>query len=459
MGSHMIRAAGTTVLALSVIQFVAVRPAAAQQSPGPAERASRPITMEQAIDQALAANVSLAIADERAEIAAQGARGARSRLWPQLMAEAGYLRSTDPVVAFGTKLRRAEFSQRDFDVNQLNHPDAVEDWSADVAARWTLLDPRVWAGASVARHQARSARWSTRRTREATRLQTRVLYYRALHAMASLGAAQAAEAAARATYRTFRQRREQGLLTEADVLQAEAELSAAEAARTDAERARLDALQDLGQQLGWEPDTLPLPSDTLKAPEPLPEAGFEPQRRADLLGLSAAIEAADAAEREASLGLVPAVDVSAVYTKHAGGLFSSDATDWTVNVALRWTLFSGFGRFAGIQRTAAQRRIARLEYADAVRRAQRESEEAERAIAAARKGVEATANARSAAEAARDLMKRRFQEGLATATDLLQAEARARDMRNRAIAALAGYHIALARLEFVRSQTSPGMQR
>jgi outer membrane protein TolC len=280
-----------------------------------------------------------------------------------------------------------------------------------------------------------------------------------VHAAASLGAAEAAEAAARATHETFRQRREQGLLTEADVLQAEAELSAAEATRADAERARLDALQDLGQQLGWDPDTLPLPTDTLQAPEPLPEAPFEPERRADIRGLSAAIEAADAARRQASMELAPALEVSAVYVKHAGELFSSDATDWTVNVALRWTLFSGFGRFARIDRAAAERRIARLEYADAVRRARRESDGAERAVAAARRQVEATGHARSAAEAARDLMRRRFEQGLSTATDLLQAEARARDMRVRAIAALAGYHVALARLEFVRSQASPANPR
>jgi outer membrane protein TolC len=51
-------------------------------------------------------------------------------------------------------------------------------------------------------------------------------------------------------------------------------------------------------------------------------------------------------------------------------------------------------------------------------------------------------------------MRRRFDEGLATATDLLQAEARGTSMRQRAISALAGYYMAVARLDFVRSQTN-----
>ena len=51
-------------------------------------------------------------------------------------------------------------------------------------------------------------------------------------------------------------------------------------------------------------------------------------------------------------------------------------------------------------------------------------------------------------------MRRRFDEGLATATDLLQAEARATAMRQGAIDALANYHMAVARFDFVRSQSN-----
>ncbi len=51
-------------------------------------------------------------------------------------------------------------------------------------------------------------------------------------------------------------------------------------------------------------------------------------------------------------------------------------------------------------------------------------------------------------------MRRRFEEGLATAADLLQAEARATGMRERAITALANYHVAVANLEFVTSQVN-----
>jgi outer membrane protein TolC len=49
-------------------------------------------------------------------------------------------------------------------------------------------------------------------------------------------------------------------------------------------------------------------------------------------------------------------------------------------------------------------------------------------------------------------MKRRFEEGLATATDLLAAEARAAQARSRAIDAVTGQRLAEARLRFVTTQ-------
>ena len=105
-------------------------------------------------------------------------------------------------------------------------------------------------------------------------------------------------------------------------------------------------------------------------------------------------------------------------------------------VVLRWQVFDGFGRSAALERANLQRRIARIEYEQALRDARSEIDQAERAVNSARGQVEATRTAANAAEAARELMRRRFDQGLSTAADLLQAEARATAMRDRAIGAL-----------------------
>ena len=449
----LMKVALVTLLSLSWTSLAVAQGAGAQGS------VRRALSLEAAIDEALAGNSSLAIAEAQRDLVASQGRTASSPLWPRVGVEAGYLTSVDPVVTFGTKLRQGRFSENDFDLDALNNPDAVQDWTTLIGLRWSVLDPTVWAGRSSARNQAEAAAWSAVRTREATVLITRTLYYRALATTARLDAAVTAEEASATTYEAFRVRSDRGLLTQADLLQAEAELAASRAMRTDAERVAADAIQDLGRHLGWGPDTIPELTGTLTAPEPIAEGEFDPAARSDLRARAAAVDAAESAKDRAVLSFIPALDAFAAWATHSADPFSFDSDDWTVGVVLRWQVFDGFGRSAALERANLQRRIARIEYEQALRDARSEIDQAERAVNSARGQVEATRTAANAAEAARELMRRRFDQGLSTAADLLQAEARATAMRDRAIGALANYNMAIAHLDFVRSQINPESQR
>jgi outer membrane protein TolC len=416
---------------------------------------ARRLSLEQAIRSALERNSDLTIAEARRDLASARGRSASSPLWPWLDVRAGYMRSTDPVAVFGTKLRQGTFGPEDLDFAVLNNPNAIADWSTAIGVRWSLLDPTAWAGRSSARSQAAAADWVTVRTREATILVTRTLYYRAQTAAAQLAAAAANLEAADATLEAFGKRRERGLLTEADLLQAQAEHAASRAQRVEAERARLDALHDLARHLGWGPDTIPEPSDALAPPSVSAEVEFYPGQRSDLKALAAAADAAGAAKTRARLGWIPVVDLFAQYAWHSQDPIQFENDNWTVGAMLRWNLFDGFARSADNQQASLNERIAEVEYEQALRDAEKELDQAQRAVRSAQLQVEATEAASVAADSGRELMRRRFDEGLATAADLLQAEARATAMRQRAIDALAKYHMAVARLDFVRSQSNP----
>ncbi len=438
-------------LALALGLALSTHASAQTEPPG---LAVRPLSLQGAIDAALTGNPDLAIAEAQRDIAGRHSRSASGPLWPRLDVNAGFMRSDDPVFVFGTKLRQRRFTAADFDLQELNNPNAINDWSTAFNLRWSILDPTIWAGRSSARNRAAAADWATARTREATVLITRTLYYRAQSATAQLAAADASVEAAEATLESFGKRAERGLLTEADLLQAEAELAAARAQQAAVAAARVDALQELGLHLGWSSDTLPEPTDTLVAPTAPLQGSFNPEERSDLRALAATAEAAGSAKTRNTMSYIPAIDLLAQYATHSSEPFAFDGTNWTVGVMLRWNLFSGFGRSAEGQRAELAKRIATLEYEQALRDAKSELDQAERAVRSARLQVEATQTASAAADAGRRLMRRRFDEGLATASDLLQAESRATAMRQGAIDALANYHVVVARLDFVRSQSN-----
>jgi cobalt-zinc-cadmium efflux system outer membrane protein len=116
-------------------------------------------------------------------------------------------------------------------------------------------------------------------------------------------------------------------------------------------------------------------------------------------------------------------------------------------------VFAGGHRGAREEAAAAELRSARASLDLAERDAAVDVVRAREDLAAARLAVEASRAARDAAEEGRDLMRRRFQEGLASAADLLDAESRTAAMQSRFVEALAGYHMARARLDYV---SAPG---
>jgi len=422
--------------------------------------AAEPLTLREAVAEALAGNPAHMISGRRSAIARAEVGASTARLLPALEVGTGVIRSDDPVFAFGTRLRQERFTEPDFELDALNRPDAIDDWTTDAGLRWSPLDPTAWAARAASRSRVDAAAWGERWSREQTVFVTKAIYYRAAGADATLVAAEAERAAARATLERFERREERGLLTRADVLQAEAELRAAEArllsTRRDAERAR----EDLALHLGRDITRLPTPVDTLTAP-PVPEAAAASAsgaERADVRALGAAREAAAAEVRRTGLSFLPRLEGFAGWSSHAARALEADGSHWTVGLALRWTAFAGLGRVADRQRAAATREIARIRHDEAARTARAEATQARRDVLASRSGLEATRAAARAAAEARALMRRRFEEGLATAAELLQSEARAAGARSREVEALVEYNVALARFELVAPRSGESVE-
>jgi len=424
----------------------------------------RPLSLQEALDEALAGNASVRIAAARAEMADAAAAGASSVYWPRLDFESGFVRSNDPVYVFGTKLRQGTFGAPDFEIDALNNPDPINDWTNRVSLQWKVFSPADWTARGAASLEADAAQWSATRTREATLTQAEVLYRDAQRAGAQLQASRRAEQAAAANRDVFVRRMEEGVLTRADVLQAEADHKFAVARRADAERIDADARRRLAVFLGGDGAVMPVLTDSLRieteAPsDPAEPGAFDASARADLLALASVRDAAEAGSKRAGRQFFPEIGVFGNYAIHSAEAFRSDGDNWTVGVGLKWNLFSGFSRSKDRQRANAAQMIAETRYDEALRQANAELAEARAGVVSARQASVATAAASDAAEAGAELMRRRFEEGLATPADLLQAEARRAQAESHAIEARAGLRMAEAQLRFVTTLHQNGNER
>jgi outer membrane protein TolC len=417
----------------------------------PAWSQERPVTLAEAMAEA-ASGPDAQAARARAEAARQGRRAAASFLWPTVGAEAGMVRSDDPVAAFGGRLRQGRFTQQDFDPAVLNHPDPLTDWSGGVGAAWAPVDFAADAGYRAAQAEAAAAGAGADWAAKAAAFRAQLRYLEAVGAQHRLGAAEAALEAARANEQVTTRRRDQGLLTDADVLQARAALEGARARSIDAARLVADARGRLAVAMGWPADAVPVPTDTIFAGSPTPVGDVS--GRPDLLASEAGVRATEARLAQVRRARLPRVEGFARLETHSASAFSGAGNDWTLGFQVRVPLFTGFALTARERAAASLRDAARSEHDQRVREAEAELEEARRGVESARQGSAAADAAAAAAVEAARLMRRRFEEGLLTTSDLLGAEARSADLTTQAVNARLSLDMALARLKFLTDTTN-----
>lgn len=424
-----------------------------------------PVTLQEAVAAALEGNRGLAAAEARAEAAELGARAGDGFLFPAVQATAGAVRTDDPVGVFGTKLRQRGFTQADFDIAALNDPDAVSDWTAGIGVQWELAQFHRWVERDAGQARSRAAGAALDRTREGTVFRTRALYIEAVRAQSALSSLDAALASAQETRDRVARRVEEGMGTQADVLQAEAAVAGIRARVEHARAGVADAREALGSWLGWSGDRIPVPAEgaavlNSATPDPVEEATLD--ARADLVAGRAQVEAAEAEARAVNARRLPGLQAFGMLSTHAPGIADDREANWTVGVQLSVPLFTGFSLTRGADAARAQARALALEQTQREADARAEVRSARRGVEAARGALDAAGAARDAAEEAVRLLRRRYEEGMATVADLLQAEAQAAELDAGVVDAEANLSMALAALDFVAGHevhgTDAGLQ-
>ena len=99
-----------------------------------------PLTLRQAIQRALKQNPDADLARAQTLEAKAGAALARTQLLPQVNFTEDMSRGNDPVYVFGTKLRQQRFTSADFDLNALNRPEPVGNFSTRISGGWQAFD-------------------------------------------------------------------------------------------------------------------------------------------------------------------------------------------------------------------------------------------------------------------------------------------------------------------------------
>ena len=393
--------------------------AAALLLAGPAG-AQPALSLTEAVARARRESLTVRLAEQGEEAARARMAEARAGYLPRVDVVEGWQRGNQPVYVFGSLLAQRRFTEADFAVEALNHPSPLDNHRAAITVQQLIWDGGAReASLATAALGRRAAQAERDRVGQDVAITTTRAYGAVLSSQAAARAAQAALEAAESDVVRARDRRDAGLVTQADVLAIEVHAARMHErqiqATADAHVARLRLNEAIGAPLDAR--------FTLQAgaapPEPSgDEAGLAD--RPDLRRARLDEQVAAAAVRAARAAFLPQVGVSGGWEWN-GSAFDQRVPAWLVGAEVRWTIFRGGADRARATAAAVEKRRAALER-ERKEIAARVDVEAARARLTAARAREAVSRATVAqARESERIIRDRYENGLAEVTSLLRA--------------------------------------
>lgn len=396
-------------------------------------------TLDQAIRHGLTNSPDARIAQQRIAAAQAGLTQARAAFSPQLQFQSSYLRTDNPMLAFGSFLnQRAVEANMDFN-------DVPDQDNFNVKGLLTM--PLYAGGRSVA---GRDAAWANvaaaREEATATRNALAFEVGRTFHTVNKAREfIKATEAGVRAfeTNLVFASRRlEVGTLLKSDVLDVEVRLAQAREDAVRARNAHALALRAFQNVLGLKPGEIEIADSPGRDPIPV-DLNAQPQRP-ELAASAQRLQAAEAEVRRATSGYKPRLSAFGSLDYDYGTMTDEDGGSYTAGVLLQWDLWDGATTRA--RRAEAK---ANLEVASEQDRKLRlalglELEQARLAFLEASERLSVTDKVVAQAAESVEITRSRFEQGLALSTQLIDAETALVAARVRRAEAEADHRIAAA---------------
>jgi outer membrane protein len=384
-----------------------------------------PLSLTDAIARARVQNPDAGSSAAAAREAAQRVIQARAGYWPRVDVAESWQRGNQPVFVFSTLLAQRQFTAANFAVATLNHPDALDNFRAAVTVEQPLFDGVARANLTVARISHEMAGASRDAVDIDLAASVSAAYGRVLAAAGARRSADAAVETARADRELAGNRRDAGLVTDADVLQVDVHLARTRerqiVAASDERIARARLNQLIGAPLGEvfllenAPAVSIIDATDLGALEAEAVAA-----RPDVALAGLQQQLAHARQTAARAAFFPQVSAQGAWELN-GGAWNRRVSGWAVGAAARVNVFNGF---------ADKARLA--EAVDSTTRYARERDKTETAarldvhvaiarLDAARASEAIGRDAVAQARESRRIIRDRYEAGLTDVASLLRS--------------------------------------
>ncbi|SHJ05171.1 TolC family protein [Pseudozobellia thermophila] len=373
-------------------------------------------------------------------------------LLPNISVSHTGIATTNPLMAFGSKLNQEILTAADFNPDLLNDPRQIEDYATRVEVQQPLLN---FDG--IFQRKAAKAKWTatelqSERMQDYLALEVEKAYMQLQLAYKTVEVLEKALETAQENKRIADNSFAQGYLQKSDVLAVQVRVTEIENQLQYAKSNVLNASNYLSVLMNDDTNGVLQPTDSLVVfQETIPEVDLSENRK-DIRAMNAATEAYRQMHKADQMAFLPRLNAFGTYELHDDEVFQGDANGYLFGAELKWNLFEGSKRFGKSQKSKAEYNKSKLELAQYMSESELELNKAKRGLQDAKNKLKLTQLALEQSEESLRIRTNRFEQGLEKTTDLLMAETQFSQKQLEYFATIFQYNYALAYVQFLTKE-------
>tara|TARA_R110002051_G_scaffold48308_2_gene95329 strand:- start:84957 stop:86261 length:1305 start_codon:yes stop_codon:yes gene_type:complete len=411
------------------------------------------ITKDEVLTKVKESNNTLKMAEQDVLVAKGDFNQTNAILLPNISVSHTGIATTNPLMAFGSKLNQEILTAADFNPDLLNNPRQIEDFATRVEVQQPLINFDGMYQRKAAKAKLTATELQSGRTEDYLALEVEKAYMQLQLAYKTVSVLEKAQETALENKRIADNSYKQGYLQKSDVLSVEVRVTEIDNQLQYAKSNILNASNYLSVLMNTDESEILKPSDSLSITSYASTTDINlSENRKDILAMNSATEAYRQMHKADQMAFLPRLNAFGTYELHDDDIFQGQAQGYLFGAELKWNLFEGSKRFGKSQKSKAEYDKSKLQLEQYKSESQLELNKAKRSFEDAQNKLKLTKLALEQSEESLRIRTNRFKQGLEKTTDLLLSETQYSQKQLEYYATVFQHNYALAYVQFLTKE-------
>jgi len=382
-----------------------------------------PITKSMAISKVIEENETIKISEEDFNQSKADYRQTNTVFLPNISVSHTAIATTNPLMAFGSKLNQEIISINDFNPALLNDPSQIQNYATKVQVQQPLINIDGVYQRKAAKAKMNAVSLQSQRKTDYIIFEVDKAYMQLQLAYKGVEVIEKALIAAQENKKIADNSFKQGYLQRSDVLSVEVRVTEVQNQLYTAKSNVANSSNYLSFLMNDRADVIYQPSDSLIVESfNIKQESIVSENRSDIKAMQLASEAFNAMNKADKMAFLPRLNAFGSYELYDDEIFQGDASGYLFGAQLSWDIFQGSKRFGKAQKSQSEFEKSKLQYNQYVSQSKLELNKVKRMLLDAQNRLKLTGLSLEQSKEALRIRTNRFQEGLEKTSDLLISE-------------------------------------